>query len=61
MFCQKNTISYNCEMKTIVTTNVRGLRENSKRKEVFLYHKKLKHDIIFMQETHSSSSDEHVW
>ena len=37
-----------------------GLRNNVKRREIFMYHKK-KADIICLQETHSDQSDINIW
>ena len=48
-------------MVVIASINVRGLQNNSKRDEMFLYVKKLQYDIIFMQETHSTEKDELLW
>ena len=45
----------------IVTLNVRGLRDTNKRKAVFNWSKKNKFDIVFLQETYSSQSDENIW
>ena len=48
-------------MVTIVTMNVRGLNNDSKRKELFLYCKKLQYDIILMQETHTQKCSEIIF
>ena len=45
----------------IVTQNVRGLRDISKRKQLFLMMKKLNFHIILLQETHSTVTDEEEW
>ena len=45
----------------ILTYNVNGLRDNSKRREVFTYLRTKKIDLIFMQEVHSDSSCEKWW
>ena len=43
------------------TFNCRGLQDNFKRKKIFSYFHKRNDDIIFLQETHSSSTDEKWW
>ena len=48
-------------MINIVSVNVRGLQNNKKRKELFLYFKKMKYDIVLMQETHSEKCNETIW
>ena len=48
-------------MVNIVSMNVNRLHNNVKRKEVFLYCKRSKFDIILMQETHSEKSQESIW
>ena len=45
----------------LLTLNVRGLRNNNKRKRVFTWLKKLNYDVICLQETHSSEYTEHIW
>ena len=47
-------------MVIILLQNVCGLRDNQKRKEVFIYAKQ-KADIVCLQETHSMSEDEKFW
>ena len=44
-----------------ITFNCRGFQDNFKRKKIFSYFHKRKDDIIFLQETHSSSTDEKWW
>ena len=41
--------------------NVRGLQDANKRKQVFMYVKKLGNTITFLQETHSIEADEKIW
>ena len=41
--------------------NVRGIRELTKRKALFLFCKAQKKNIHFLQETHSNSKDESFW
>ena len=41
--------------------NVRGLNDDTKRKEVFYWIKKKNAQIIMLQETHSSQNTEHLW
>ena len=45
----------------IVTYNVRGLGNYTKRREVFHYLHTKQIDIAFLQETHSCSKTEHLW
>ena len=45
----------------IASLNVRGLREVSKRREVFHYFNLKNFSIIFLQEMHSSKNIEHLW
>ena len=46
----------------IISLNARGLRDFTKRREVFNYEKKVsRRGIIFLQETHSVLKDEKVW
>ena len=44
-----------------LTCNVNRLRDAGKRREVYHYLHTKKHDIIFLQETHSSKDMENVW
>ena len=39
----------------LLSLNVRGIRSPSKRKAIFLWLEKQKQDIIFLQETYSTS------
>lgn len=41
--------------------NVRGIRDLSKRKALFLFCTSLKRDVYFFQETHSCFKDETFW
>ena len=45
----------------VLSLNVRGLREIKKRKAIFMYLKKKKADIIYLQETHSCNASEKQW
>ena len=47
----------------IISLNVRGLRDFTKRRKVFNYKKQKtsRRGIIFLQETHSVLKDEKVW
>ena len=45
----------------IVTQNVRGLRDDAKCKKLLYHFKKQDHDIILLQETHSTVSDIDKW
>ena len=40
------------KMVCVVTMNVNGLNDSVKRREVFTYCKKMKYNVILMQETH---------
>ena len=48
-------------MVKVVSMNVRGLRNEQKRLQLFLYIKKLKYDVIMLQETHTEQTDEEQW
>jgi len=41
--------------------NVRGLRNQEKRRSIFLYLKKQKANIYLLQETFSNCKDERIW
>lgn len=45
----------------LVSLNARGLRQNCKRKALFLFTKQLKTDFSFFQESHSTSADINFW
>ena len=44
-----------------VSYNVRGLRDNKKRRKLFLYFQNHKYDFILLQETHSTVNDIITW
>lgn len=46
---------------SVVSLNTRGLRNNVKRKALFLYAKQLRMDFVFFQETHSLAKDSSFW
>ena len=46
---------------TVRTFNVRGIRDFTKRKQIFQYIKLQKIDIALLQETHSTPGDEKMW
>lgn len=48
--------NFNC-----VSLNTRGLRDNVKRKSIFLFCKNVKASYILLQETHSVEADEKFW
>ena len=48
-------------MINISTINVKGLRDSEKRLAYFRYLKQCKYDIIFLQETHCTSTDVLFW
>ena len=47
----------------ILSLNVRGLSDHTKRQKIFNYAKKhvSRKGVIFLQETHSVQKDEQVW
>ena len=45
----------------ILALNVRGLRNQNKRREVFCYLKQQKASVFCLQETYSLSEDEKIW
>ena len=45
----------------VLSLNVRGIREQTKRRGIFSYLKDQKADFYFLQETYSTVSDEAVW
>ena len=45
----------------LVSLNVRGLCSLNKRKAILMWLVKQKADIVFLQETQSSSEDENFW
>lgn len=46
---------------SFVSLNARGLRNNVKRKALFLFAKQFKSDIFFFQESHSTLNDDNFW
>lgn len=46
---------------SIVSFNVRGIRENVKRKALFLFCKRSEADIVMLQETHSTETEAKFW
>ena len=46
---------------TIVSLNVRGIRDQVKRRSIFSYLKDQKASFYFLQETFSETSDETIW
>ena len=45
----------------LATFNCRGIQDHVKRRKIFHYLRSINSDIIFLQETHSSKSDEQFW
>ena len=45
----------------ILSLNVRGIREQTKRRSIFSYLKDQKANIYFLQETYSEPADEILW
>lgn len=48
-------------MFSLVSLNARGLRNNIKRKALFLFAKQLKSDLFFLQESHSTVDSINFW
>ena len=48
-------------MWDILSLNVRGIRDQLKRRSIFAYLKDHSPKIIFLQETYSEPSDEMIW
>ena len=48
-------------MYDILSLNVRGIRDQLKRRSIFAYLKDHSPKIIFLQETYSEPSDEMIW
>lgn len=46
---------------SVTSLNVRGLKDNTERKALFLFCKGQKNTFTFMQETHSMREDETFW
>lgn len=59
LFMAMQNLEFNC--LNIVSLNVRGLRDLTKRKALFLFCKRTDADLIFLQETHSCDSDCKFW
>ncbi len=51
-----NNLFFSC-----ISLIARGLRENTKRKSLFLFCNGEKAQLILLQETHSKSEDENIW
>ena len=45
----------------IISLNVRGIREQSKRRSIFSYLKDQKSKFCFLQETYSDLNDKNIW
>ena len=45
----------------IISLNVRGIRDQAKRRSIFTYLKDQKADFYFLQETYSDANDESMW
>ena len=45
----------------IISINVRGLRDQSKRRSIFSYLKDQNSKLYFLQETYSEANDEIIW
>lgn len=51
----------NIDNSRLVSFNVRGLRDRTKRKHLFHIFRKRNYDVILLQETHCTTSDIAVW
>ena len=62
-FCvhKRDCVSIKIMDLKLITFNCRGLQDYVKRRKIFHYVRSLDADIIFLQETHSSKSDEISW
>ena len=45
----------------VITCNVRGISDKIKRKQVFLFCKSKKADVVFIQESHATKKCEKFW
>ena len=45
----------------VLSLNVRGIRDLTKRRSIFSFLKDLKANIYFLQETYSEPNDENIW
>ena len=45
----------------VLSSNVRGIRDQIKRRSIFSYLKDQKANIYFLQETYSERADENIW
>ena len=48
-------------MVNIASYNVRGLRDSVKRSKIFTFLRKKSHDVICIQESHSTKNIEKIW
>ena len=46
---------------SVVSLNVRGIREQTKRRSIFSYLKDQRANVYFLQETYSVPADENMW
>ena len=51
----------NNSMCKVISLNVRGIRDQAKRRSIFAYLKDQKASIYFLQETYSELKDETIW
>ena len=49
------------ELLKIVSCNVRGIAQASKRRQFFKQFHENEYDVVFLQETHSKRNTEHYW
>ena len=45
----------------IISLNVREIREQSKRRSIFSYHKDQKSKFCLLQKTYSDRNDQNIW
>lgn len=54
-------MSFNFAKVKVVTLNVNGLKDSDKRRNIFHFLKSVDSNVILLQETHSTISDEKMW
>ena len=48
-------------MLSFISLNTRGMKDNVKRKAIFLFCKEQRANCVFLQETHSAEADTKFW
>ena len=54
-------LMYTAVNLSVVSLNVRGIREQTKRRSIFSYLKDQRANVYFLQETYSEPADENMW